>query len=128
MGHEKKKHFLFFGIFIFTLFIGIFRFFPYIILVNFSFQATGHSLSSRIMIFGLREPCNSSYSMTLYCRDSTGYPGEEYKINCKLPRTHTHVAMLFASDHWVELTVSTRLFQKHIYLFHPITWFYRYYF
>ena len=49
--------FLFFEIFIFTLFIGIFQFFPYITLVNLCFQATGHSFSCRNMIFGLREPC-----------------------------------------------------------------------
>ena len=47
----RKKHiFLFFEIFIFTLFIGIFRFFPYITLVNFWFQATGHSFSPRNVI------------------------------------------------------------------------------
>ena len=46
-----------FEIFIFTLFIGIFQFFPYITLVIFLFQATGHSFSCRNMIFGLREPC-----------------------------------------------------------------------
>ena len=39
---RKKRIFLFFEIFIFTLFIGIFRFFPYITLVNFWFQATGN--------------------------------------------------------------------------------------
>ena len=49
--------FLFFEIFIFTLFIGIFRFFPYITLVNFWFQAPGHSFSPRNVIFWLREPC-----------------------------------------------------------------------
>ena len=54
---RKKRIFLFFEIFIFTLFIGIFRFFPYITLVFFCFQATGHSFSCRNMIFGLREPC-----------------------------------------------------------------------
>ena len=54
---RKKRTFLFFEIFIFTLFIGIFRFFPYITLVNFWFQATGHSFSPGNMIFGLREPC-----------------------------------------------------------------------
>ena len=54
---RKKSIFLFFEIFIFTLFIGIFRFFPYITLVNFLFQATGHSFSPRNVIFGLREPC-----------------------------------------------------------------------
>ena len=42
---RKKRIFLFFEIFIFTLFIGIFQFFPYITLVNFWFQATGHSFS-----------------------------------------------------------------------------------
>ena len=52
LGHEKKRIFLFFKIFIFTLVIGIFRFFPYITLVNFCFQATGHSFSCRNMIFG----------------------------------------------------------------------------
>ena len=55
---RKKRIFLFFEIFIFTLFIGIFRFFPYIPLVNFLFQATGHSFSPRNVIFGLREPCS----------------------------------------------------------------------
>ena len=35
---RKKRIFLFFEIFIFTLFIGIFRFFPYITLVNLCFQ------------------------------------------------------------------------------------------
>ena len=54
---RKKRIFLFFEIFIFTLFIGIFRFFPYITLVNFWFQATGHRFSPRNLIFGLREPC-----------------------------------------------------------------------
>ena len=54
---RKKRIFLFFEIFIFTLFIGIFRFFPYITLVNFWFQASGHSFSPRIVIFGLSEPC-----------------------------------------------------------------------
>ena len=39
-----------------TLFMDIFRFFPYITLVNFGFQATGHSFSPRNVIFGLREP------------------------------------------------------------------------
>ena len=33
------------------------RFFPYITLVNFWFQASGHSFSPRIVIFGLSEPC-----------------------------------------------------------------------
>ena len=56
---EKNTFFLFFEIFIFTLFIGIFRFFPYITLVNFWFQATGHSFSPRNVIFGLREPCTT---------------------------------------------------------------------
>ena len=54
---RKKRIFLFFEIFIFTLFIGIFRFFPYITIVNFWFQASGHSFSPRIVIFGLSEPC-----------------------------------------------------------------------
>ena len=54
---RKKRIFLFFEIFIFTLFIGIFLFFPYITLVNFCFQATSHSFSCRNMIFWLREPC-----------------------------------------------------------------------
>ena len=54
---RKKHFFLFFEIFFFTLFIGIFRFFPYITLVKFWFQATGHSFSPRNVIFGLREPC-----------------------------------------------------------------------
>ena len=54
---RKKRIFLFFEIFIFSLFIGIFRFFPYITLVNFWFQASGHSLSTRIVIFGLSKPC-----------------------------------------------------------------------
>ena len=53
---RKKRIFLFFKIFIFTLFIGIFRFFPYITLVNFRVQATGHSFSPRNVIFGLRQP------------------------------------------------------------------------
>ena len=43
---RKKRIFLFFEIFIFTLFIGIFRFFPYITLVIFWFQATGHTFST----------------------------------------------------------------------------------
>ena len=56
--HKKETHFLFFfEIFIFTLFMDIFRFFPYITLVIFCFQATGHNFSPRDMIFGLREPC-----------------------------------------------------------------------
>ena len=54
---RKKRIFLFFKIFIFTLFIGIFRFFPYITLVNFWFQASGHSFSPRVVIFGLSEHC-----------------------------------------------------------------------
>ena len=54
---RKKTIFLFFEIFIFTLFIGIFRFFPYITLIYFWFPATGHSFSPRNVIFGLREPC-----------------------------------------------------------------------
>ena len=54
---EKKRIFCFFEIFILTLFIGIFRFFPYITLVNFCFQATGHGFSPRNVMFGLREPC-----------------------------------------------------------------------
>ena len=53
---RKKSNFLFFEIFIFTLFIGIFRFLPYITLVNFWFQASGHSFSPRIVMFGLSEP------------------------------------------------------------------------
>ena len=57
-GYQKYNTMkLFFEIFIFTLFIGIFRFFPYITLVNFWFQASGHSFSPRIVIFGLSEPC-----------------------------------------------------------------------
>ena len=48
---RKKRIFLFFEIFIFTLFIGIFRFFPYITLVHFLFQATGHSFTPRNVIF-----------------------------------------------------------------------------
>ena len=54
---KRKKSIFFIEIFIFTLFIGIFRFFPYITLVNFWFQASGHSFSPRIVIFGLSEPC-----------------------------------------------------------------------
>ena len=53
---RKKRIFLFFEIFIFTLFIGIFRFFPYITLVNFGFQTTGHSFSPRAVIFGFIGP------------------------------------------------------------------------
>ena len=55
LGNKKKnkKMFLFFEIVIFT---GIFRFFPYITLVNFWFQATGHTFSPRYVIFGLRGP------------------------------------------------------------------------
>ena len=34
-----------------------FDFFPYMTPVFFLFQATGHSFSSRNVIFGLREPC-----------------------------------------------------------------------
>ena len=53
-----RKNAFFLEIFIPTLFIGIFRFFPYITLVIFfCFQATGHSFSCRNMIFGLRESC-----------------------------------------------------------------------
>ena len=37
--------------------IGIFDFFPYITLVFFLFQGTGHNFSPRNVIFGLREPC-----------------------------------------------------------------------
>jgi len=55
---RKKRFFLFFEIFIFTLSIGLFRFFPYITLVHFLFQATGHIFSPRNVIFGLREPCS----------------------------------------------------------------------
>ena len=51
---RKKRIFLFFEIFIFSLFIGIFRFFPYITLVNFWFQASGHSFLPRNLILGLR--------------------------------------------------------------------------
>jgi len=54
---RKKRIFLLFEIFTFTLFMDIFRFFPYITLVIFCFQATGHNFSPRDMIFGLREPC-----------------------------------------------------------------------
>ena len=43
-------------IFIFTLFISIFLFFPCITLDNFCFQATGHSFSFRDVIFGLIGP------------------------------------------------------------------------
>jgi len=53
---KKNTFFLFFEMFIFMLFIGIFRFFSYITLVNFWFQATGHSFSHRNVIFGFREP------------------------------------------------------------------------
>ena len=56
-GHEKETHFLFFEIFILTLFIGIFRFFSLYNTSIFCFQATGHNFSPRDMIFGLREPC-----------------------------------------------------------------------
>ena len=56
-GMRKK---MFFEIFIFTLFIGIFLFFPYITLVNFSRsvcpRATGH-------ILGLSDP----WDMRLFC-------------------------------------------------------------
>merc|ERR1711923_229321 len=62
---KKKPHFLFFEIFIFTLFIGIFRLFPYITLVNFWFQAPGHSFSPRNVIWGLREPCTIENSRLL---------------------------------------------------------------
>ena len=51
---RKKRIFLFFEILIFSLFIGIFRFFPYITLVHFLFQATGQSFSPRGVLFGLR--------------------------------------------------------------------------
>ena len=54
---RKKRIFLFFEIFIFTLFIGIFRLLPYITQIFYFFQATGHSFSPRNVIFGLREPC-----------------------------------------------------------------------
>ena len=47
----------FFRNFNFYIFIVIFRFFHYTSLVNFGFQATGHSFSPRNMIFGGREPC-----------------------------------------------------------------------
>ena len=48
---RKKTHFfLFFEIVIFTPFFD-FRFFPYITLVNFCFQATGHSFSPSNVIF-----------------------------------------------------------------------------
>ena len=50
---RKKYIFLFFEIYIFTLFIGIFRFFPYITLVNFCVRVTGHSFSPRDVTFGL---------------------------------------------------------------------------
>ena len=55
---RKKPIFVFFEIFIFKLFIGFFRLFPYITLVMFFFffQATGHSFSCRNMIFEFREP------------------------------------------------------------------------
>ena len=43
---RKKRIFLFFEIFIFTLSMDIFRFFLYITLVKCWFQATGHSFST----------------------------------------------------------------------------------
>ena len=59
---DMKKHtfFFFFRIFIFTLFIDIFRFFPYITLVNFCLsvcsRVTGHTFWPRNLIFGLIDP------------------------------------------------------------------------
>ena len=53
----RKKRIFFFKIFIFTLLIGIFLFFPNTTLVFFLFQATGHSFSHMNVIIGLREHC-----------------------------------------------------------------------
>ena len=47
-------------IFIFTLFYWYFLIFPYIILVNFCFQATGHSFSPTNVILGLRVACSNT--------------------------------------------------------------------
>ena len=80
---RKKRIFLFFEIFIFTLFIGIFRFFPYITLVIFCFQATGHSFSCRNMIFGLREPCTiRNWRLLTFFENSIfyGYMGHFFRF------------------------------------------------
>ena len=60
---RKKRIFLFFETFIFTLFL---TFFPYITLVIIFFQATSHSFSPRNVIFGLREPCTIRNWRLLY--------------------------------------------------------------
>ena len=53
---RKKTHFFVFRIFHFYAFYRHF-FFPYITLIMFLFQATGHSFSPSNVIFVFREPC-----------------------------------------------------------------------
>ena len=70
----KKLNFFLSEIYIFTLFIDIFRFFPYITLVNFWFQASGHSFSPRIVIFGLSEPCTiENWRLLIFFENSIFY-------------------------------------------------------
>ena len=62
----RKKHiFLFFEILIFTLIMEIFRFFPHITLVNFCFQATGHSFHVGMLydFFSIRKGENDIFTV-----------------------------------------------------------------
>ena len=59
LGYEKEILFcfVFLNFHFYAFYRHFFIFFPYITLVNFLFQATGHIFSSRNVIFGLRELC-----------------------------------------------------------------------
>ena len=54
---DMRKKNAFFRNFRFYAFYRHFSIFPYITLVNFWFQASGHSFTPRIVIFGLSERC-----------------------------------------------------------------------
>ena len=53
---KNNNFFVFWNFHFFAFYRHFFDFFPYIILVNFLFQATGHSFSPRNVKFGSREP------------------------------------------------------------------------
>ena len=60
LGHEKKRLFFFSKFSFYALYCHFSFFPPYITLVNFGFQATGHSFSPRNdVISGLRKPCRN---------------------------------------------------------------------
>ena len=67
MGHEKETHFfVFLSKFSFLRFLwAFFDFFPYVTLLHFWFQATGHSFSHRNVLFGLKKPMTGSENKNL---------------------------------------------------------------